>query len=58
VWPELSLYGPRHGALVFPSRSEWQLLLVNLADEWFSFIFRGVMESIRADVGLSCASRA
>ena len=34
------------------------LLLVKLAEEWFSFLPAGVMESIRADVGLSCASRA
>jgi hypothetical protein len=58
VWPELSLYGPRHGALIFSEPQRRQLLLVNLAEEWFSFLPAGVMESIRADVGLSCASRA
>jgi hypothetical protein len=39
-----------------PQRRE--LLLVNGADEWFSFLPAGVMESLRADVGLSYASRA
>jgi predicted MFS family arabinose efflux permease len=31
------------------------LLLVNFADEWFSFLPAGAMESIRADLGLSYA---
>ncbi|HKF91197.1 MAG TPA: MFS transporter [Acidimicrobiia bacterium] len=31
------------------------LLLVNLADEWFSFLPAGAMESIRADFGLTYA---
>ena len=35
-----------------------RLLRVNGADEWFSLSSAGVTESIRADVGLSSASRA
>jgi predicted MFS family arabinose efflux permease len=31
------------------------LLLVDLADEWFTFLPAGAMESIRADLGLSYA---
>lgn len=38
-----------------PSGLIASLLLVNLADEWFTFLPAGAMESIRADLGLSYA---